>query len=712
MDRFAGFLAQAAHVLRPGDEKQLEKAFAMTSCATGVEEQEVNLCVERASILVSEMGLGYVSLCVALLSEPYQAKKITRETVVASFSKPMADLLDGYSAITNIHLDKASYHSDNFIRLLLILARDVRVVLVKLADILQKIRNIERFPKPLHKKIAGEAYTLYAPIAHRLGLYKIKTELEDRAMNILYRQDHLYITKKLKETTNTRNNFIREFIRPIEKRLFEENFDFEVKGRPKSVHSIWMKMKKQQVPFEEVFDILAIRIILNSVKENEKSDCWKVYSLVTDIYSPNPARLRDWISAPKASGYEALHTTVQGPSGKWVEVQIRSRRMDEIAEKGSAAHWKYKENRYEADNDAWLVALREKLENPEAGVPEEEELLIAGFDDPHIFAFTPQGDLKRLEAGATVLDFAFDIHSDLGSRCSGAKVNGRIVPIKHVLQNGDRVEILTSKNQKPSLSWLKFVVSARTRQKIRKMLRDEEMKEADAGKELLLRKLKNWKITNPETTLDTLVKTLKFPTHLEMYQAVATGKVEIPKIKELLLKETKEEPPASTPVSEEPEKIKKVEEHSADVIYLDHQLVNINYSLAKCCKPVFGDDVFGFVTISKGVTVHRRNCPNAKDLQRRYNYRIVRVKWRKTSSESNFQTGIRIQGIDEMGILNNISDVITHKLGMNIRNISIDSNKGLFKGLITVFVKDNNQLEMCLRQLMKVKGVTKVARQE
>ena len=709
-------LTQVIQDLGEENKDYLLKAFE-TACgmlspgsmALSLNRLKNNLGVSR--ILVKEIGLGHSSVAAVLIFDAFFCGQAGRTEIVSSFGKSVGAILGGWKAVAAVQGIGTSYHSENYIRLLLGLAKDIQVLLIQLARILYSMRNIEALPKTMQKKTAGDAYYLYAPIAHRLGLYNIKTELEDLSMLALFRDDYLFISGRLKETTGSRNEYIRGFIEPLKKDLEKQELRFEIKGRPKSVHSIWKKMKKQQVPFEEVYDLLAIRILLDSPPENEKADCWKVYSIVTNIYPPNPGRLRDWISAPKNSGYEALHTTVQGPQGKWVEVQIRTRRMDDIAEKGHAAHWKYKENLHTTESDGWLRSLRETLENPAIQTLDEERSSLIGLEDPHIFVFTPQGDLKRLEVGSTVLDFAFNVHSDLGLHCTGADVNGKIVPIKHVLSNGDSISIHTSKNQKPKQDWLQFVVSSRTRQRIKKALRDEELKEAEAGRELLLRKLKNWKIGHDETIIDKLVKTLKYKTHLELFQDLATGKRDVLTIKEVLLKPGKEEPAGALPV-EVPEKQRKTGPYSGDVIFLDKNLVNINYTLASCCNPVYGDAVFGFVTISRGLSVHRVHCPNAKEMLRRYQYRVVPVKWRKTTADQAFQSTIKIQGIDEMGVLNSVTDLVTNQLNMNIRSISMDTHKGVYTGTLVVFVKDITQLEVLLHKLTKIKGIMKVSRVE
>jgi len=616
-------------------------------------------------------------------------------------------ILRGLAAVERLKVEKASYHSENYIRLMLSVAGDIRVILLKMEELLDEVRRLSNLTRQRQKEVAGTAYYLFAPIAHRLGFYKVKKEFEDRAMQVLFPEAWYGITRKLQETEKERNAYLSRIIDPIREILTDNGFTPEIKGRSKSIHSIWMKMKNQKVSFEEVYDLLALRIIFDSIPEEERSGCWKIYSLVTSMYTPNPARLRDWVTSPKSSGYEALHTTVRGPQNKWIEVQIRSRRMDENAERGDASHWKYKAGGQQQEADNWLAGLREKIETPDKQALEEELAEGITFTDPHIFVFTPQGDLLRLPSGSTVLDFAFTVHSSIGEKCTGARVNGKMVPIRYILNNGDTVEIQTSKNQKPSIDWLQCVASARTRSKIRKILRDEELKEAEAGKEMLFRKLRNWKVTFTEAAIDELVRKLRYPTHLDFYHAIATGKEDPKKVKQLLTAPPTMDPAMATAT---PETIAKKEEKSEDVIYLDQHLVNVNYTLARCCSPVFGDPVFGFITISRGVTIHRVSCPNAMELQRRYKYRVARVLWRKPATEQSFQATLRIQGVDEVGVLNQLSDLVSNKLGMNIRSISMDTKNGIFNGKLTVLVKDNHQLEMLIHQLMKFRGILKVAR--
>lgn len=662
--------------------------------------------ISVAKILTDEFGLGLDSALAALCGKAFQQNLISEREISAIYSDQARILAQDLKIVSSLHVEKFSHHSENFIRLLLSLAKDIRVVLIRMSEVLHDLRKTGSLQRNQFRRMAGEAYYIYAPIAHRLGFYHIKTELEDRGMSILFPSEYNLISGKLKETEKMRNRYLQKFIDPVEASLRSQGFKFDIKGRSKSVHSIWKKMQKQQVGFEDVFDLLAIRVVLQKVLESEKSDCWKAYSLITDIYSPNPSRLRDWISSPKPNGYEALHTTVEGPDGKWVEVQIRTTRMDEKAERGEAAHWAYKEGRRMEETEEFLSRMRHKLENPGPSGSESEQHSWINLKDPHIFIFTPQGDLKRLVNGSSVLDFAFLVHSDIGTRCTGARVNGKSVPIKHILQNGDRVEIRTSRNQKPKQDWLKFVTSPRARQKIRKVLRDEEMKEAESGKELLFRKLKHWKVPVTDSSIDSAVNLLRYDTHMEFFQAVAIGKLDPVKVKEVILR------PERIVPSEESHEIKSrnfdAGENSADVLFLDKGLANVNYTLAKCCQPLFGDPVFGFVTVSRGISVHRINCRNAEDLQKRYDYRVVRVKWRETLGAGSFQTTVKIQGIDQIGMLNTISDIITHELNINIRSASLESDKGLFKGAIKVFVKDQTQLEILVHRLAKINGVLKV----
>ncbi len=701
--------------LRKGDTAFFREAFNLVyshyaSKQTVLKEPGIFFPLDVGTILSNEMGFGRVAVISVLLSQSFNEQQISREIVKEKFEPQVLSVLEGVKKISSLRTGKTAIHSENFIRLLLTISDDVRVVLIKLAECMYYMRAIDHVPKENQVKIATEAYYLYAPIAHRLGLYNIKSEIEELSMRFLHSEDYVLITTKLKETKESRKEFIKEFMSPIENQLIEQNLKFEIKGRPKSIHSIWTKMNKQGVSFEEVYDALAIRIILDSYPENEKSDCWKVYSIVSDIYSPNPSRLRDWISAPKSSGYESLHTTVQGKDGNWVEVQIRTKRMDEIAEKGNAAHWKYKENKFNSDSGAWLGKLRELLETPD--IQDDNISNRLDIQSEHIFVFTPQGDLKKLTLGATLLDFAFEIHTDVGFRCTGGKVNGRIVPLKHILKNSDEVEILTAKNQRPKKDWLNFVVSTRAKQKIKRSLKEDELKEAEAGKEIIIRKLKNWKIGYSDEVILKILKTLKFKTPIDLYNALATGKLDPAKIKDILIPPEKQEAVVAADVDfEEKSMIKKPEyERRDDFIFIDQDLAGIDYSIATCCNPIFGDEVFGFVTVSKGITIHRLHCPNASELKTKFDYRILNVKWRAKTSTSTFQTTIRISGIDTIGIVSAISDVISNDMKANMRSLAVETNKGVFDSTIKLAVKDIKHLETLLHRIKGLKGVLKATR--
>jgi GTP pyrophosphokinase len=715
VNKYRFLLNNCRPYLRKGDTSFFREAFNLVF-PHFIDKHTVNgepgifFPLDVGSILALEMGFGRVAPISVLLSEAFYEQKIPTNILKQKFEPQVLSVLDGVRKISSLRTGKTAIHSENFIRLLLTISDDVRVVMIKLAECLYFMREIDHVDKDRQAKIATEAYHLYAPIAHRLGLYNVKTELEDLSMRFLHREAYLSIETKLKETKEARKVFIKEFIAPIEKQLLDQNLKFEIKGRPKSIHSIWTKMVKQGVSFEEVYDALAIRVILDAAPENEKSDCWKVYSVVSDIYSPNPSRLRDWISAPKSSGYESLHTTVQGKNGNWVEVQIRTRRMDEIAEKGHAAHWKYKENKFNSDSGAWLGKLRDLLENPDQS--DDDTVNRLDIQSEHIFVFTPQGDLKKLSAGATLLDFAYEIHTDVGYHCTGGKVNGKIVQLRHILKNSDEVEILTSKNQKPKKDWLNIVISNRAKQKIKRSLKEDELKEAEAGKEIILRKLKNWKINFSDEVIMKIHKALKYKTPMDLYHALATGKIDLSQIKDVLLPPEKQEVTTQAePDTDEKSASRKPEyERRDDFIFIDQDLAGIDYSIATCCNPIFGDEVFGFVTVSKGITIHRLQCPNAAEMNAKFDYRILNVRWRAKTSSTTFQTTIRISGIDSIGIVNTLSDIISNEMKANMRSLAVETNKGVFEGTIKLAVKDVKHLEMLLHRIKMVKGVLKATR--
>jgi len=636
---------------------------------------------------------------------------ITLEDIEREFGKKTAKIIDGLTKISGVFDTNSSLQAENFRKMLLTLADDVRVILIKLADRLHNMRTMDFMPRHKQLKIASETIYLYAPLAHRLGLYAIKSELEDLSMKYLDPDTYKFIAKKLNEKKAERALFIKKFVEPIDEIVHEQGLVADVYGRPKSIHSIWNKMKKKNIPFEEVYDLFAIRIILDSAPENEKADCWKAYSIVTDLYRPNPDRLRDWVSSPKGNGYESLHTTVMGPRGQWVEVQIRTQRMNEIAEKGFAAHWKYKESSNDNGLDQWIQKVREMLNNPEANALDFLDDFKMNLFSDEIFIFTPKGALIQLPLGATALDFAFEIHTDVGATCIGAKVNHKLVPISYKLQNGDQVEIITSSKQTPKEDWLNVVVTAKAKSKIKSSLKEEKRKIAENGKEILERKLKSLKITYNTDNLQKLSYFFKLPSTQELFVNVALGKIELKDIKEYLSSEKEVESRAP----ERPENLTvdmvktKIKGSENDILLIGEDQQKIDYTLAACCNPIPGDDVFGFVTVSEGIKIHRTNCPNAAQLMSNYGYRVVKAKWNK-QQELTFLTGLRIVGIDDVGLINNITRVISTDFKVNMRSITVDTNEGIFDGSIMIFVNDTEHLENLIKNLLKVRGVTGVTR--
>jgi GTP pyrophosphokinase len=547
-----------------------------------------------------------------------------------------------------------------------------------------------------------------------MGLYNIKSEMEDLHLKYTHSKAFREVVDKLQETKASRDKFINEFIAPLKEKLQAEGYEFDMMGRTKSIHSIWSKMSQQKVDFDEVYDLFAIRIVLKSQPENEKSDCWKVYSLVTDQYQPNPNRLRDWISVPKSNGYESLHTTVVVPGGKWVEVQIRTERMNEIAEKGLAAHWKYKGGTGREDMEDWLNRVRELLEGPE---PDAEDIIDDfkhSIYNKEIFVFTPKGDLKKFSAGATVLDFAYDVHSDVGKTCVGAKVNGKTVPIRHHLVNGDRVQVITSKSQRPKQDWLQYVQTSKAKSKIRQALQEAKLADADTGREILKRRFRNWKYEFDDVHINLLLRHYRLKTATDLYYLVAMEKVDLVEVKELLRdKERGDAGIKSTEIGEDAvERIISSAVRQDDYLIIDKSLDKVEYRLGKCCNPINGDEIFGFVTVSSGITIHPVSCPNAAQLISKHGYRVVKAQWAVTLEEIYLPATIRVTGVDDIGILSKISDTISKDLRVNMRSVSVDSVDGLFEGTITLFVKDTGHLDVLIRRLAKIRGVLSVARME
>jgi GTP pyrophosphokinase len=715
VNRYRGLLRACRNNVTSDDVKLISKAFKEVvglyqdkQSPSG--EPYIFHIINVARICIDDIGLGGTSIIAALLHETITDKFLNLVEIEKRYNSTIASIVDGLSKISSLDPKNPNKQAENFRELILTLSNDARVILIKLADRLENMRSLSGMPKNLQLKISWETFHLYAPLAHRLGLYRLKSEMEDLAMKYTNEEDYRKILRKLKNTTTRRNKLIKDFIEPIETELKKRKLDFEIKGRPKAVYSIWKKMQKQGVDFDEVYDVFAIRVIINSPPENEKSDCWQVYSIITDSWHPNPERLRDWISVPKSNGYESLHTTVVGPDGKWIEVQIRSKRMDDVAERGLAAHWKYKGIKQDKGLDQWVSKVREVLE-ASATAPED---LVDHFKlnlyQKEIFAFTPNGDLRKFPYGATVLDFAFDIHSDIGSKCVGARVNGRNVPIKQTLQNGDVVEIITSKNQRPKTDWLQIVVTGKAKGKIKQCLREEKNKQLSIGKEMLFRRLKNWKITDTDEAVHTLRKHLKLKNSAVLFEQISLEKVNLSDLKSILFQTDKPETVQDETQPVKPKDQKKPEALSSDYLVIDERLVNIDYKLAKCCNPIFGDSIFGFVTIKEGIKIHRTNCPNAAQLHQKYGYRIINAKWKESKTEASFQTTIRVTGFDELGMVNKISELISKDLKVNMRAFSINSSNGMFDGRIQVYVTDTKHLDMLLYRLNKIKGIQKAIR--
>lgn len=665
-----------------------------------------------AQICAEEIGLGTTSIICALLHDTVEDTDITLELLDMKFGPKVSRIIDGLTKISGVfdQQDK-SMQAENFKKMLLTLSEDVRVILIKLADRMHNMRTLESMSAKSQLKIASETAYVYAPLAHRLGLYAMKTELEDLATKFLDPDSYNYVKNRLQETKAERNRYIKKFIEPLQKALDETGLNYEIKGRPKSIHSILNKMKKQGVSFDEVFDLFAIRIIIDDEYENEKSDCWKVYSTVTDFYTPNPDRLRDWVSIPKANGYESLHTTVMGPKGRWVEVQIRSKRMDEIAEKGYAAHWKYKDGTQVNDNglEQWLAKVREMLENTDGSAVEFLDDFKLNLFAEEIFVFTPKGDLRKLPAQSTVLDFAFDIHSGLGAKCIGAKVNNKLVPITYKLGNGDQVEILSSTKQKPTEEWLTWVVTAKAKSKIRDYFKQERNQSVTMGKEILERKFKNAKIPFSSEALNSIIKFYKLPSVTELYYQLVTEKIDRTKIDlaAILEAETKKQV-----LTEEQKLAKKPTKPLTKDAVIIGDGDPVDYAFAKCCSPIPGDDIFGFVTVGEGVKIHRTNCTNGISLMSNYGYRIIKARWADGSlnSSKSFLTSIKVQGIDSVGIVSAITNIISTQLQINMKSINVTANEGMFEGNITLQVSDTKHLEELMNKIKQASQLISVTR--
>jgi GTP diphosphokinase / guanosine-3',5'-bis(diphosphate) 3'-diphosphatase len=669
--------------------------------------------VSVARITADDMGLDATSIISALVQQLPLSTTVEADAFKMKFGNDTLNIVRKLQQISGIRMDKISIMPENFIQLLLSISGDIRVLLIKLADRINLMRNIDLLSTDQQKQISTETYNLYSPLAHRLGLYKVKGELDDLAMQHTMPEVYRSIRKKIQDTTLEQKKYFEEFIIPIEKSLRAAGLDFEIKARTKAIPSIYLKMKKQEIEFDEVFDFFAIRIIIKSAPENEKAECWKAYSHVTDIYPPNTSRLRDWISAPRPNGYESLHVTVEAPGNKWVEVQIRTRRMDEHAEKGMAAHWRYKEQKgTKSSSDEWLRNIRSMLENYSPG--DDEIALSAGMKvhSDHIFVFTPEGHLKKLHTGATVLDFAFDIHTEVGQHCNGAKVNKLFVPLKHVLKTGDHVEVITSKNQKPNIDWLNWVTSSKAITKIKRILKDAEFSQSETGKDLLMRKLGQLKIDYNDDIGNKLVTYFKAASALDLFHGLAEGKYDIQKVKEAFqpVLKTEEARPPIKPFTKIDTSQNRSGKHKPLVIINDTTpLADVKF--ARCCQPVFGDEIFGFVTVSEGIKIHRTTCTNAAEMLERYHYRVVQARWAEVSELTSYVATIRLSGNDQPGILNDITNIVSGELKADIRSINLNSHNGKFDGSIMVNVNGQAHLSLILGKLVRLKGIRKVSRE-
>jgi GTP pyrophosphokinase len=632
------------------------------------------------------------------------------------YGEDVAGIIHGLVKINELYAKSPTIESENFRNLLLSFAEDMRVILIMIADRVNLMRQIKDCSnEEARLQVSNEAAYLYAPLAHKLGLYKLKSELEDLSLKYTEHDVYYHIKDKLNETKASRDKYIAAFIEPIQHKLEEAGLKFHMKGRTKSIHSIYQKMKKQKCPFEGVYDLFAIRIILDSPVDKEKQECWQVYSIVTDMYMPNPKRLRDWLSVPKSNGYESLHTTVMGPEGKWVEVQIRTERMDEIAERGLAAHWRYKGVKGESGLDEWLTSIRETLENADSDLEVMDQFKLELYED-EVFVFTPKGDLYKMPKGATVLDFAFAIHSKLGSKCIGAKVNGKNAQLKQTLNSGDQVEVMTSNTQTPKRDWLNIVTTSKARTKIRQAIKEIEARQTEFAKETIERKFKNRKLEYDEAVMMRLIKKLGYKTVTEFYQDIANETRDandiIEKYLELKKKETenREDIVYRSAENFSMQTAQDDKTFKEDVLVIDQNLKGLDFKLAKCCNPIYGDDVFGFVTISGGIKIHRTDCPNARELQSRFAYRIVKARWAGKSHGKQYPITLRIVGHDDIGIVTNITSIINKENDILLRSISIDSHDGLFSGMMTVMVDDTSKLESLVKKIKTVKGVKQVNR--
>ncbi len=720
LKRYRSLLRACRRSMEKGDKQQIRKAFDLALDAhkdmrrkSG--EPYIYHPLAVAQICAEEIGLGTTSIVCALLHDTVEDTDVTLEDIRHGFGNKVAQIIDGLTKISGVFDQTTnSIQAENFRKMLLTLSEDVRVILIKLADRLHNMRTLDSMSRKNQMKISSETLYLYAPLAHRLGLYNIKTELEDLSIKYTEQERYFEIAQKLQDSKVQRNKYIRSFIDPIDSELKAQGFGFEVKGRPKSIYSILNKMKKQGITFEEVYDLFAIRIIIDVPIDEEKGACWNIYSIVTDFYYPNPDRLRDWISSPKSNGYESLHTTVMGPKGKWVEVQIRTTRMNEIAEKGYAAHWKYKDSaggNNESGLEDWLTRVREILENPDASAVDFLDDFKLNLFSEEVFVFTPKGELRKMPANATALDFAFDIHSDLGSKCIGAKVNNKLVPLSHNLSNGDQVEIITSKKQKVNDEWLKFVVTAKAKSKIKQLLKEEKREASLVGKEWLERKFKQAGFPFNAEKLNALTNYFRYQSSLDLFYAISNEKFDRSKLDlEAVFHQAPHLKESQKHVSGTGAVKKKL--YSAETILFGESMDELDFGLARCCNPIPGDEIIGFITVGEGIKVHRTSCPNAIKLSSNYGYRIIKATWANTpvKSQNAFLAGIKVTGIDDVGIISKITDTISKQLQVNMKSITVESNSGTFEGILTLYIFDTSHLDNLIQKIKAAVPHTQVVR--
>lgn len=706
----------------PTDRKKLKEQLRETAMSGRVQRDIFGLNpiikdLQTALILLQEMGMKRASVLAVMLNDAVRSGDLPLEEVEHDYGTDVARIVHGLIRVQELYTKSPTIESENFKKLLLTFAEDMRVILIMIADRVNIMRQIrDSANEEARLKVSNEASYLYAPLAHKLGLYMLKSELEDLSLKYTEHDMYYYIKDKLNETKKSRDAYIDAFIAPLEKKLQAAGLKFHIKGRTKSIHSIYQKMKKQKCPFEGVYDLFAIRVILDSEYEKEKQECWQVYSIVTDMYQPNPNRLRDWLSVPKSNGYESLHITVMGPQGKWVEVQIRTERMDAIAERGLAAHWRYKGIKQETGLDTWLTSVREALETADSSDLEVMDQFKMDLYEDEVFVFTPKGDLYKLPKGATVLDFAFLIHTKLGCSCIGAKVNGKNVPIKQVLHSGDQVEIMTQSTQTPKQGWLNYVETSKARVKIKQALKEMAARQHTLAKEELERKMKNRKIEWDESIMMQLIKRMGYKIITDFYQSIANGTLDVNQIIDQYVEQQRRvlEPEATTHSAEEftlqNMKVDADSQPSDDVLVIDQNVKGLKFQLAKCCNPIYGDDIFGFVSVLHGIKIHRTDCPNAKDMRERYGYRIVKARWAGKSMGKNYPINLKVVGNDDIGILTNITSVINKEEGILLRSVNIDAHDGLFSGTLTVLVSDTSKLDALIKKLRTVRGVKQVSR--